>query len=160
MCWQSIRETTSTRILSLDGEGHATIVKSLRHEQTNPAEGRVNRMARRSSPIISPALKRPGPADAIGIANHGESCLAWDAVTARHCRRSSPGRTTDPRCHGRAGRGRPCGDGQGGDRPALDPYFSASKLGWLMAGNEAVRRAHADGRLRLGTTDAFYPEPA
>jgi glycerol kinase len=37
----------------------------------------------------------------------------------------------------------------------LDPYFSAGKLAWLLANDEAVQRARAAGTLRLGTVDAF-----
>jgi glycerol kinase len=38
----------------------------------------------------------------------------------------------------------------------LDPYFSASKLAWLVQNVPTVSSALAAGRLRLGTTDAFF----
>ena len=38
----------------------------------------------------------------------------------------------------------------------LDPYFSASKLRWLLDSDAGVKQALAEGRLRLGTTDAFF----
>ncbi len=37
----------------------------------------------------------------------------------------------------------------------LDPYFSAGKLAWLLANDDAVQRARDAGTLRLGTVDAF-----
>jgi glycerol kinase len=37
----------------------------------------------------------------------------------------------------------------------LDPYFSAGKLAWLLANDDAVRGAREAGALRLGTVDAF-----
>ncbi len=37
----------------------------------------------------------------------------------------------------------------------LDPYFSAGKLAWLLANDDAVRGARDAGTLRLGTVDAF-----
>ena len=37
----------------------------------------------------------------------------------------------------------------------LDPYFSAGKLAWLLANDEAVAASRAQGNLRLGTVDAF-----
>jgi glycerol kinase len=40
----------------------------------------------------------------------------------------------------------------------LDPYFSAGKLAWLLANDDAVRRARAAGALRLGTVDAFLTD--
>ena len=39
----------------------------------------------------------------------------------------------------------------------LDPYFSASKLRWILDQlPEAKRAAGAQGRLRLGTSDSFF----
>lgn len=40
----------------------------------------------------------------------------------------------------------------------LDPYFSAGKLAWLLAHDDAVRGAREAGTLRLGTVDAFLRE--
>ncbi|GEO86619.1 carbohydrate kinase [Ciceribacter naphthalenivorans] len=105
---------------------------------------------------ISAVLAAAGPVDAIAIANQGESCLAWDAETGKAL---SPvivwqdARTADAlaalgpeaEARSRAVSGLP-----------LDPYFSASKLAWLLQNIPAVASAHAAGRLRLGTTDAFF----
>jgi glycerol kinase len=38
----------------------------------------------------------------------------------------------------------------------LDAYFSASKLAWIVSNIPAGKEALAAGRLRLGTTDAFF----
>ena len=40
----------------------------------------------------------------------------------------------------------------------LDPYFSASKLTWLLEEVPAVADARARGTLRLGTLDAFVSD--
>jgi glycerol kinase len=40
----------------------------------------------------------------------------------------------------------------------LDPYFSAGKLAWLLANDDAVGGAREAGTLRLGTVDAFLVE--
>ncbi|MFT7433367.1 MAG: glycerol kinase [Alphaproteobacteria bacterium] len=37
----------------------------------------------------------------------------------------------------------------------LDPYFSASKLAWLLENVEAIKQAKADNRLLCGTVDSF-----
>src|SRR6476619_4912140 len=37
----------------------------------------------------------------------------------------------------------------------FDPYFSAAKLAWLLKHNDDVKKARAEGRLRLGTVDSF-----
>ncbi|MGY2499098.1 FGGY family carbohydrate kinase, partial [Klebsiella pneumoniae] len=38
----------------------------------------------------------------------------------------------------------------------LDPYFSASKLAWIVRNLPAAQSALRAGRLRLGTTDAYF----
>jgi glycerol kinase len=38
----------------------------------------------------------------------------------------------------------------------LDPYFSASKLAWILRMVPQAQALHRRGRLRLGTTDAFF----
>jgi glycerol kinase len=40
----------------------------------------------------------------------------------------------------------------------LDPYFSAGKLAWLLAHDDAVRAAREAGTLRMGTVDAFITD--
>ena len=37
----------------------------------------------------------------------------------------------------------------------FDPYFSAAKMAWLLRNNHDVKKAQADGRLRMGTVDSF-----
>ncbi len=37
----------------------------------------------------------------------------------------------------------------------ISPYFSASKMAWLLRNNERVQQAHAEGRLAFVTVDAF-----
>jgi glycerol kinase len=93
----------------------------------------------------------------VGIANQGESCLGWDAATGEPVgpvivwQDDRTAEVTDRlRAEGceamvQAAAGLP-----------LDPYFSAAKLGWILRENRTAQRLHALGRLRLGTTDAFF----
>src|SRR5204862_4950693 len=37
----------------------------------------------------------------------------------------------------------------------VDPYFSATKIGWLLDHVEGARAAAQDGRLAFGTVDSF-----
>ncbi len=37
----------------------------------------------------------------------------------------------------------------------IDPYFSASKMNWLLKNNSAVSKANTDGELLFGTIDSF-----
>lgn len=147
--------TTSTRCLVV-GDGMAQVVSSLRHAQFYPAPGHVEHEPEELLRNIRAVLAAAGPVDAIAIANQGESCLAWDAESGEAL---SPvivwqdARTADALAAlppSAADRSKEiCG-------LPLDPYFSASKLSWLVEHNPAVAQARAAGRLRLGTTDAFF----
>jgi glycerol kinase len=93
---------------------------------------------------------------AIGIANQRETVLLWDAETGAslgnaivwQCRR------TADRCAQLRGDGlEPTIQARTGLR--IDPYFSATKIEWLLANREEAGRLLAEGRLRAGTIDSF-----
>lgn len=148
--------TTSTRCLVIEDGGGWTVTAARRHAQRHPAPGWVEHDPEELLANIKAALESAGPVDAIAIANQGESCVAWDALTGEPL---SPvivwqdSRSADALAAlGPAAEARSkaiCG-------LPLDPYFSASKLAWLLQTVPAVASAHASGRLRLGTTDAFF----
>lgn len=149
--------TTSTRVLVADTDGHADIRHAVRHEQILPQAGWVEHDPEALIANIRECLAAAGPVDAIGIDNQGESCLAWDATTGEAL---SPvivwqdNRTSDVIARLEA-------DGaseltlQRAGLP-LDAYFSASKLSWILSNIPAAAEARRKGRLRLGTTDAFF----
>ena len=97
-----------------------------------------------------------GEVSAVGLDNEGETVVAWDAQTLRPlapaivwgCRRSP----ADRRAAG-GGRSRPAH--RGAVRPAARPYFSATKIRWLVENDEAVAAAAAESSLRVGTLDAY-----
>ena len=98
----------------------------------------------------------PAPVAGVGITNQRETLVALDADTGRpvaraivwQCRRSAAicAQLRDD-----------------GHEPAyrqatgllLDPYFSGTKMRWLLENDEAVGAAARAGRLRLVTVDAF-----
>ncbi|GAB4070598.1 glycerol kinase [Ancylobacter sonchi] len=148
--------TTSTRCLLVEDGGTAHLVASRRHAQHYPAPGRVEHEPEELLANIRAVLAAAGKVDAIGIANQGESCLAWDARTGEalspvivwqdaRTAESLARRGPEAQARSRAICGLP-----------LDPYFSASKLSWMIRNLPAVASALAAGRLRLGTTDAFF----
>lgn len=148
--------TTSTRVLLLQPDGGLEAVLSLPHAQTYPAPGHVEQDGEELLANIVRCLKAVSP-DAVGLANQGESCLAWDA---RDGRPISPviswqdDRTADVTAAlARDGAG-PLVMARAG--LPLDPYFSASKLGWIMRNVPQAARLASQGNLRLGTTDAFF----
>jgi glycerol kinase len=148
--------TTSTRALILGADGRLGAVLSLPHAQATPAPGHVEQDAEELLANILRCLLATN-ADVVGLANQGESCLAWDArdgkplgpviswqddrtadVTAALVRDGAAPLVMD-----RAGL-------------PLDPYFSASKLGWILRHIPAAADLARQGALRLGTTDAFF----
>lgn len=148
--------TTSTRVLTMDATGQLTPVLSLPNAQSYPAPGHVQQDAEALLSSIARCLEASG-AEVVGLSNQGESCLAWDArdgrpvspviswqddrtalVTAAMEREGA-----GPLVMARAGL-------------PLDPYFSASKLGWIVRHVPRAADLAATGHLRLGTTDAFF----
>lgn len=147
--------TTSTRGLVADSDGGVAIVHAARHTQHFPKADRVEHDPSELLRNLRAAIAAAGPVEAIALSNQGESCLAWDARTGTPLSpvlvwqdRRTEARLKDMAAHDalvRARTGLP-----------LDPYFSASKLAWMIEHLPQVRAAHAAGRLRLGTTDAFF----
>jgi glycerol kinase len=149
--------TTSTRVLALREQEAPQILHAVRHRQFYPQPGHVEHDAEELLANIRACLDAAGPAKAIGMANQGESCLAWDAVTGKAL---SPvivwqdNRTEDWAKQLREDGAEALTLSRAG--LPLDPYFSGSKLGWILRNNEAAQSAHKSGTLRLGTTDAFF----
>ena len=150
--------TTSTRALLLGGASAPRIVLAREHRQFYPAAGRVEHDPEELLGAIEAALTATDlRVDAVGLANQGESCLAWDGET---------GRPVTPVIVWQDERTRAATEGLRADGAGplvaertglpLDPYFSASKLGWIVREVPEARRLAAAGRLRLGTTDAFF----
>ena len=148
--------TTSTRCLVVEDGGNWKLAGTRRHAQYHPSAGWVEHDPEELLANIRAVLEAAGSVDAIALANQGESCLAWDAQTGRalspvivwqDARTASDLAALGPSAAqlSKAITGLP-----------LDPYFSASKFTWLLENMPAVAEAHAAGRLRLGTTDAFF----
>lgn len=148
--------TTSTRVLTMGRDGRLTAVLSLPHAQTYPAPGHVEQDAEQLLANVLRCLDASG-ADVIGLANQGESCLAWDG---RDGRPISPviswqdDRTADVTARLARDGAAPLVMARAG--LPLDPYFSASKLGWILRHVPGAAALAASGNLRLGTTDAFF----
>jgi glycerol kinase len=95
-----------------------------------------------------------GEVIACGLDHQGESVLAWDSETGKPLspivvwqdKRSQEilDELADKEEEVRELSGLP-----------FDPYFSAAKLAWLLRHNDEVKKARADGRLRMGTVDSF-----
>ena len=148
--------TTSTRALVVEG-GAARMALSVKHRQYYPYPGWVEHDPAEILAGIRACLQAAGPADAIGIDNQGESCLAWDANTRQALSRIIvwQDNRTAAMIEAMKARGLESISLERSGLP-LDPYFSASKLAWLLENEPAVKQAWREQRLRLGTTDAFF----
>ncbi|AFT86109.1 FGGY family carbohydrate kinase [Paraburkholderia phenoliruptrix] len=149
--------TTSTRVLVADSNGGADIVHSVRHRQHHPQPGWVEHSPEELLSNLNACIEAAGTIDAIGIDNQGESCLAWDAESGEAL---SPvivwqdNRTAELLKNLRQEGAEELTLSRAG--LPLDPYFSASKLAWLLQHNDRVKAARRAGTLRLGTTDAYF----
>ncbi len=93
---------------------------------------------------------------AIGITNQRETVVAWDRTSGEPLARALvwQDRRTAPACAALR---------QAGQEPVvqaatgllLDPYFSATKMHWLIANIPEVRAAADAGRLALGTVESW-----
>ena len=148
--------TTSTRALVLDESG-AEVIHAAEHRQILPGPGRVEHDPLELLANVRAVLEAAGTVDAIGLDNQGESCLAWHAETGEPL---SPvivwqdSRTQD-RIEALKAQGAEELTKARAGLP-LDPYFSASKLAWILETSPEARALAARGKLRLGTTDAFF----
>ncbi|HHI82484.1 MAG TPA: glycerol kinase [Rhizobiales bacterium] len=149
--------TSSTRALVLDETGKGQIVCTREHRQIYPQAGWVEHDPEELLAHVTDCLEAAGPVDAVGIDNQGESCLAWDSETGRAI---SPvivwqdRRTENFIEQLKSDGAQELTMARAGLPP--DPYFSASKLKWIMDNVSAARDLSARGRLYLGTTDAFF----
>jgi glycerol kinase len=93
---------------------------------------------------------------AVGITNQRETTVVWDRETLRPGHRAIvwQDRRTAPLCEGLKADG---WEDRIRERTGLvvDPYFSATKLAWLLDEVEGLRGEAEAGRLAFGTVDAY-----
>jgi len=150
--------TTSTRALLVSPDGQAQVLHAVPHQQFYPAPGHVEHDAEELIAHLEICLNAAKDIDdigAVGLANQGESCLAWDAETGRAIGPVIVWQ--DDRTGADLARLEPHADFvmERSGLP-LDAYFSASKLGWILQNIPQAKVLAAKGTLRMGTTDAFF----
>lgn len=149
--------TTGTKAFTLDEDGTFTKVASYEHKQSYPQTGWVEHDPEELLKHISACIKKAGKVDAIGIANQGETLVAWDSQTGKPIYNAivwQDDRTKDVTEKLKADGAEALTQGKAG--LPLDPYFSASKMRWIIDHVEAAQDLLKLGRLRLGTSDAFF----
>ena len=105
---------------------------------------------------IAEAGIAPSDVAAIGIANQRETTLLWDRATGRPIHRAIvwQDRRTAAACAALRETGH---EALVAERAGLviDPYFSATKICWLLDHVPGAREAAEAGRLAFGTVDSF-----
>lgn len=149
--------TTGTKAVLLLDDGRVEVVASLRHSQFYPQPGWVEHDARELLDHVQQAVDALGAVPVMGLANQGETVVAWDAHSGEPIYNAIVWQ--DSRTNAVVDRFK--ADGREAivlERAGLplDPYFSATKLRWLIDNAPGARQLLAAGRLRLGTSDAFY----
>lgn len=155
--------TTSTRamLFSLAGEVEAVAQQPLR--QHYPAPGLVEHDAGeiwdKTLAAAREVVERAGGAGriaALGITNQRETVVAWDRETGEPLSRAIvwQDRRTAPMCDALRAAGH---EDMVRERTGLllDPYFSATKMRWLLDNVPAVAAAAQAGRLAFGTIECW-----
>ena len=157
--------TTSTRAIVFRTPDMAALAMAQQEfPQHYPAPGWVEHepedLWRSSLSVMREALAEAGlrPADiaGIGIANQRETALIWDRRTGRPIHRAIVWQ--DRRTAGACAALR-----EAGHAPAvatatgllIDPYFSATKIAWILDGVPGARASAERGELAFGTVDSF-----
>lgn len=156
--------TTSSRTIIFDREGKTVSVSQKEFSQIFPQPGWVEHDPReiwssQASTIIEALVKgrvRPADVAALGITNQRETTIVWDAETGEPVYNAivwQDGRTADfcrnlettlPLDFIRKKTGL-----------IMNPYFSASKIRWILDHVEGAQEKAEAGNLRFGTVDSW-----
>jgi glycerol kinase len=149
--------TTGTKAHRLRDDGAFETLGGFEHKQIYPQAGWVEHDPEELIAHLQAAIALGCDAAAIGIANQGETVIAWDAETKRPIHNAivwQDARTADATERLKADGAEELTLGLAG--LPLDPYFSASKLRWLLDNVPEAQALRRQGRLRFGTSDAYY----
>jgi glycerol kinase len=153
--------TTGTTVLLVDSAGHVVDRAYREITQHYPRPGWVEHDAeeiwKTALEATDELLQRTGTKpSAVGITNQRETFVLWDRGTLQpvapaivwQCRRSAD------LCRELKDEGR---EGLFRERTGLllDPYFSGTKLRWLLDQDDAIRRRAEAAELRFGTIDTW-----
>jgi glycerol kinase len=156
--------TTSSRAIVFDANLAIRGIGQEEFAQHYPASGHVEHdpedIWRTTVSTAKAALARsgiaPGAIAAIGITNQRETCVIWDRATGVPIHRALvwQDRRTAPECARLKAKGlEPTISRKTG--LLLDPYFSATKIAWLLDAVDGARAKAEAGRLAFGTIDTF-----
>lgn len=149
--------TTGTKAFRMDDDGSVTCIAAFEHRQYFPHPGWVEHDPEELVSHVKAAIDAAGQVRAIGIDNQGETIVAWDAKTGKAIYNAIVWQ--DNRTHAVTERLKADGaefETQTRAGLPLDPYFSASKMRWVIDHVDEAKSLLKAGRLRLGTSDAWF----
>nr|WP_246533234.1 glycerol kinase GlpK [Pseudomonas lalucatii] len=156
--------TTSSRAIVFDREGVVQARAQQEFQQFFPQDGWVEHdgeeLWRSTLEVCRQALQQGGLSaaaiTAIGITNQRETTLVWDAVSGEPIHRAIvwQDRRTADYCAGLKAAGH---EAMVSAKTGLliDPYFSGTKLRWILDNVAGARERAERGELRFGTVDCF-----
>ena len=149
--------TTATKTYTLDTDGHFDFCRSVDHPQIYPQAGWVEHDPETLLSNVKRSIEAAADIDAIGIDNQGETVIAWDGASGLPVYNAivwQDQRTIDFTETLKA---------KGAENLTLeraglplDPYFSASKLRWIIKNAPQAATLLKNGQLKLGTSDSFF----
>jgi glycerol kinase len=153
--------TTSTRAILFDAAGRPRCTAQIELTQHHPQPGWVEHDPEEIWGGVVAACREAaaaadGPIAAIGITNQRETTVLWERATGKPVHNAIVWQ--DRRTAGLCERWR--GEGLGeivAQRTGLvvDPYFSASKVTWLLANLPGLRERARAGEIAFGTIDSY-----
>ncbi len=156
--------TTSTRAMVFDRAGKPRAVAQQEFGQHYPKEGWVEHDADEiwdtTLAVCREALKKVEADKAqvacIGITNQRETTVVWDRESGKPIHKAIvwQDRRTADACEKLKSAGAEA-EVTRATGLLLDPYFSATKIAWILDHVKGAREAAESGRLAFGTTDCF-----
>jgi len=156
--------TTSTRSIAFDAALNPLAVAQVELRQIYPAPGDVEHdpeeiwsaVVATVRDCMARAKLDAGDIGGIGITNQRETTVIWDRATGKPIHNAIvwQDRRTAPFCDRLRGEGHEAAV-TAKTGLVLDPYFSASKIAWLLDSVDGARAAAEAGRLAFGTIDSF-----
>jgi glycerol kinase len=156
--------TTSSRAILFDEDGAIAAVAQHEFEQFYPQPGWVEHdpteilTSQMSCAVeaLGKAGARPRDVAAIGITNQRETTIVWDRATGKPIYPAIvwQDRRTAPLCSAleKSGAGEEVSSKTG---LVLDPYFSATKVRWILDHVDGARERAERGELAFGTVDSW-----
>ncbi|HEX2581286.1 MAG TPA: FGGY family carbohydrate kinase [Dongiaceae bacterium] len=149
--------TTSTKLHELEEDGKFRARAHFTHAQFYPQPQWVEHDPLELLGHVRDAIAATEENSVIGLANQGETVMAWDRDTKRPICRAivwQDARTEEGIARLKAEGAEAITLARAG--LPLDSYFSASKFRWILDHVEEACTLRREGRLRLGTSDAFF----